>query len=396
MKPDLPSASPLAFHPTILDTPQENRLKLPNGRMVELVSADPEKLEEYCQEKFGRSWPSIRWDAKVDLATRLIAITDRMAPLEALLQKGQPPETLIEAYDDINDALLGAYGDGSLKALMLMGQLSTLGSKFPPLAKPGAGIGNFQAAADMGYIAAYCFLGDHLLKQGRAVEAATAYQQGAQKGCGACLYQLGQLTERGVGGLVQSDRAAFDLYADAINWNYPPAWVAIARLWLRSPRKLPRPEQVVQMLEECVQMECEGAAMVLAEISLCHNRTSYTKRAVMTLYRCAAVEGDIEAQLKLASLLADEGACEMGVEPDYEEASCWYLRVCKSENASPAQAARAHLEIGHLLMEKDKYDQAAHHFSFASCTYLEAVELQHICEKKAANLSRWQQHYADE
>lgn len=339
---------------------------------------------------------NIRCDAEQDLATRLIVIADRIPPLEALLRKGQPPETLVEAYDDIDDALLGAYGDGSLKAVVLMGHLSTIGSKFPPLAKPGAGIGSFQAAADMGYIAAYCFLGDYLLKEGRAVEAATAYQQGAQKGCSACLYQLGQFTERGVGGLAQSDRAAFDLYADAINGNYPPAWVAIARLWLKRSGKLPRPEHVVQMLKECVEMKCEGAAMALAEVSLGHNYSSYTKRAVMTLYRCAAVDDDIEAQLKLASLLADEGAYEIGIEPDFDEASCWYLRICKSENASPAQAAQAHLEIGHLLMEKDKYEQAAHHFSMASPTYLEAAELQHICESKADHLRRWQQHNAGE
>ena len=392
MKPDLPPPSPLDFHPTIFDFPQENRFKLPNGRMVERVSADPQKLEEYCQAKFGKSWPSIRCDAEVDLASRLIAITDRMTALEAFLQKGQPPETLIEAYDDIDDALCAAYGDGSLKALVLMGHLSlTIGGKFPPLQKPGIGIGSIRAAADLGYIAAYCFLGDHLLKDGRADEAVMAYQQGAEKGCSACLYQLGQFTERGVGGIVQSDRAAFDFYLQAAEKNYPPADVALAKLWLCSPQ-LPQPANLEAVLKERVEMRCEGAEMTLAELYLRTSSSSESKRKVLSLYRCAAAYGDAEAQIQLAKLLAGKEPGVLDVQIDTEEAERWYMRVRDSEFVSPALKAHACLELGHLFMKQGIYDAATHHFYGASSTCSEAVELQKICEMKAeAQSQQWQQ-----
>jgi TPR repeat protein len=382
MKPDLPPPSPLAFHPTILDATQENRLKLPNGRMVELVSSDPEKLEEYCQANFGKSWPNIRCDAEVELATRLCEITDRMAPLEALLQKGQPPETLIAAYGDIWDGLEKAYGDGSLKALLLMGHLSlTIGENFPPLAKPGAGLATVQMAIDLGYVAAYCYLGDHFLKEGRAQEATEAYQQGAEKGCRACLYQLGHFAERGVGGVARSDRAAFDLYLQAAEGNYPPADVAMAKLWLQHPHKLLQPENMTAVLRACVEMRCDGAEMVLADAYLRSDSSSETKRRVMSLYRCAAAYGDVDAQMKLARLLAGKDLGVLDVQVDSEEAERWYLCVCGSEYTSPAQAARANFELAQLFMSNGKYIQAAGHFHRASGYVPEAEYQQLKCER---------------
>lgn len=106
------------------------------------------------------------------------------------------------------------------------------------------------------------------------------------------------------------------------------------------------------------------------------------------------VDGDIEAQRKLASLLADEGATEMEVEPDVEEASSWSLRDCASDEVTASQLAQAHLEIGHLLMKGANYDRAAHHFSLASGTYHEAAELQSVCEEQAEKHWRWRQHHS--
>ncbi|PVZ42585.1 tetratricopeptide repeat protein [Pseudomonas sp. CC120222-01a] len=384
MKPDFPPVSPLDFHPIILDSFQENRLKLPNGCMVEQVASDPEKLDEYCLAAFGKSWLRVRCDAEVELSSRLIEITDRMAPLEVLLRKGQPPETLIQAYDDIWEALEKAHSDGSLKALVLMGHLSLrIGSKFPPLANPRAGDEAFLMAADLGYIAAYCSLGDYLLEEGRADEAATMYQQGAQKGCSACLYQLGQFTERGVGGLAQSDSAAFDFYLQAAEQNYPPADVAMATLWLRSPLQPLQPTRLETVLKERVEMRCDGAEMALAGLYLHTNSSNGTKRKVISLYRCAAAYGDVDAQMKLARLLAGNEFGVLDVQVDLREAERWYLRVCGSEYASPGLAAKAKLELAHLYMSQGKFSEAAHHFFGVSKVFPEAAELQAKCERFA-------------
>ncbi|UDU79070.1 hypothetical protein [Pseudomonas sp. HN2-3] len=384
MKPDLPPVSPIAFHPMNTETPLQSRLKLPDGTMVGQVCPDPAKLDDYCQSKFGRSWRSIEWFCLRSLATRIEALRGRLSPLEALIKQGQSAESIDAVTDDIWEALGAAYSDGSTAALILISKFS--------LAKGTGSMEGAIMAADLGNVAAYCFLGDHYLSKEQVEQAAAAYQQGMAKGCSACEYQLGQFAERGVGGQLKSVRAAFDHYAEATMGNYPPAWVAIARLWLSDPGELPRPERLVEKLKECIEMRCEGAATALAEIYLAHDQSSDTKRMVMSLYRGAAVGGDIETQLKLASLLEGEGASEMEIEPDPEEALRWYERVYSSENASPAQAILAHLKLGHLFMGKNQYDPAAHHFSFVSKTYPEAVELRKICKEKGENLRRWRQH----
>lgn len=392
MKPDLPPVSPFKFPPLNLDQPLESRLKLPDGSMVKEGYRDPDCFDIHCQSRFGRNWFSIRAECIEHLEARLGAISVRIKTLETLLKQGQPPESLLTAYDDIYEQLEMVYADGSLGALVMISKLYLVGAQFPPLATPGGGLKAAVMAAEFGYVSVYSFLGDYHLGEGRAYEAAEAYESGAYKGCSVCKYQLAQFAERGVGGQLKSVRAAFDLYAEATMGNYPPAWVAMARLWLRNPGEMPRPEHLVGMLKECVEMRCEGAATALAEIYLAHDHSSDTKRVVMSLYRCAAVGGDIEAQLKLASLLAGEGAREMEIKLDPEEALWWYERVYDSENASPDQAVLAHLKLGHLFMAKDQYDRAAHHFAFASDTYLEAAELHRICEKKGENLRRWRQH----
>lgn len=392
MKPDLPPVSPLKFPPLNLDQPLESRLKLPDGSMVKEGYRDPDCFDIHCQSRFGRSWFAIRAECIEQLEARLGAISVRMKTLETLLKQGQPPGSLLTAYDDIYEQLEMVYADGSLGALVMISKLYLVGAQFPPLATPGGGLKAAVMAAELGYVSVYSFLGDYHLGEGRAYEAAEAYESGAYKGCSVCKYQLAQFAERGVGGQLKSLRAAFDLYAEATMGNYPPAWVAIARLWLSNPGELPRPLHLAEMLKDCVEMRCEGAATVLAEYYLVLDQSSGTKLLVMSLYRCAAVGGDIEAQLKLASLLAGEGAWEMEIKPDRDEAVWWYERVYGSENASPAQVVLAHIKLGYLFMRMDQYDRAAHHLAFASDAHPEAGELLQICEEKWKNLMRWRQH----
>lgn len=391
MKPDLPPVSPVKFPPLNFSQLLESRIRLPDGRMLKEVGGDPASLEGYCQCSFGRSWFDIRAEYVESLDARLGLISARITTLEVLLRQGQPAESLITAYDDICEQLDMAYADGSLEALVMMSKLSLVGGRFPPLGTSGKGVEAAVMAAEFGYVSAYHFLGDYHLGEGRAYEAAGAYQKGSERGCIVCSYQLGQFAERGVGGITKSDRAAFNFYADVYLF-YPPAAVAIGQLCLRNMTEFSRPANLTLTLEIAVEMQCDGAAVVLAECYLLTQRTSYVKRKVMSLYRCAAVGGDIETQLKLASLLADEGAAEMEIEPDLEEAVWWYERVCCSESATPAQAIQARLGLGHLFMGKEQFDRAAHHFSFASDTDLEAAEIQHICEEKAANQRRCQKY----
>lgn len=298
MKPDLPLVSPLSYHPTIFETPLESRLKLPDGCMAGQVSSDLTELDDYCQSKFSKTWSSLRCEALQDLATRMGAINGRISALEVLLRKGQSADTLIEVYDDLYEALAVAYADGSLNALIVIGKLClTIGANFPPLGRSGKGIEAVKMAAELGNVAAYCFLGDYFLKEGRAQEAVTAYQSGVEKGCSACAYQIGQFAERGVGGIFKSGRVAYDHYLRAARDNYPPAQVAMAQLWLKRSEQLPMPANLVEMLKDCIEMRCERAEITLAEFYLCTDSSADEKGKVLSLYRCAAVDGDVEAQL---------------------------------------------------------------------------------------------------
>lgn len=383
MKPDLPPVSPLSYHPTIFETPLESRLKLPDGRMAGQVSSDLAVLDDYCQSQFNKTWSFLRCEALQDLATRVEAINGRISALEDLLRKGQSAETLVEVYDDLYEALAAAYADGSLNALIGIGKLClTIGAPFPPLGSSEKGVEAVKMAAELGNIAAYCFLGDFFLKEGRVQEAAAAYQSGVEEGCSACAYQLGQFAERGVGGVVKNDRAALDYYFRAARDNYPPAQVALARLWLKRSELFPMPANLVEMLKDCIEMRCESAEMTLAGFYLRPDSSPDAKGTVLSLYRCAAVDGDVEAQLKLASLLAGNGTAEVDVQPDAEEAARWYRRICGDDNATLIQQAMAHLELAHLLMKQGKYDKAVLHYFGASHLYPEAVELQNACERR--------------
>ena len=111
-------------------------------------------------------------------------------------------------------------------------------------------------------------------------------------------------------------------------------------------------------------------------------------REVLSLYRCAAAYGDVEAQMKLARLLAGiesavQGALALNLQVDADEAEKWYLRVCGSQYASRAQVARSNFELGQLFIRNGKYAQAAGHFQRA-CNYVpEAVNQQLKCERYA-------------
>lgn len=381
MKLDLPPVSPLAFHPSQFEYPLESRLKLPDGRMVGQVCPDLEELDEYCRANYGDHWWSLRCHALQDLAARLAAISGRIPALHALLRAGQPAETLKDAYDDIHDSLMSAYSDGSLQALLLAGKLSLeVGEHFPPLATAGTGIETIEMSAQLGNAAAYCVLGDYYLCERRVEAALGEYQKGAAVQCSACIYQLGQLAECG---LVSTDsgRSAYDFYLIALEENYPPATVALAKAWVKNPNEHSRPSNLVQALIDCVDMRCERAELTLAEVYTINGRSSEVMKTVLSLIRCAAVYGDVEAQLKLAGFLSGSGAGELNIQEDVEEAERWYLRVCGADGASLDQKAQASCELAHLFMRRGKFNQAAHHFFRASTVYPEAAALQEKCER---------------
>ncbi|WP_409322632.1 hypothetical protein [Pseudomonas putida] len=383
MKPNLPPVSPLEFHPSQFESPLEGRLKLPDGRVVGEVCSDLAYVDEYCHANYGDSWWTLRCHALEDLAARLFAISGRIPALDALLRAGQPVETLSDAYNAIYDSLMSVYADGSLQALLMAGKLSLeVGERFPPLATSGKGVETIEMSAQLGNAAAYCVLGDHYLS-GRRVDAAIReYEKGAALKCSACVYQLGQLAEHG---LISEDsgRSAYDFYLFASAENYPPATVALARLWLKNPNEHSRPPNLVQSLIDCAEMRCERAELTLAEVYVLDGRYAEVMKRVLSLTRCAAVYGEVEAQLKLAAFLSGGAAGELNIQADVEEAERWYLRALEADSASQDQKAQASFELAQLFMKCGKYDQAAHHFLGASSVYPEAAALQDKCERFA-------------
>ncbi|PVZ42586.1 hypothetical protein [Pseudomonas sp. CC120222-01a] len=280
MKPDLPPVSPRKFHPSLIETPVENRLNLPDGRMAEEISTDRQILAEYCQSYYGETWASLRCAALHDLSTRLGAIRERIPVFEELLDKGQPAISLRGVYDEMYQSLLALYAKGSLNALLVIAELQLIGDRFPPLRNSGKEMDALRVAEDEGNIALYAFLGDHLLKEKRVEEAAVVYHRGTEMGCSACHYQLGQLAEWGVGEAPNSAEIAYAHYQQAARMNYPPASVALAKLLLTNTATICQPISLVQNLEYAVELGCEGAAVMLNQILTRLRKTSDTPQSL--------------------------------------------------------------------------------------------------------------------
>lgn len=384
MKQELPPISPSQFHPICLDTTLDNSLKLPDGRRSGEVSTDPVELDVYCQAKFHKSWSALKCDAQIDLVTRLADIDARLPAFEELLRLGHSPATLGGAYREFVESLRELHHDGSLNALILIGKVEiSIGRYFQLQDSEALGIEALLSAINLGSVAALSILGDHFLAQGKVAEAIAVYREGADQECSVCLYQLGRFTEQGVGAITVSEKAAFDLYRKASNYNYPPAAVAMVKLWLRSSEPLPLPDNPISIVRDALDIGCEGAAMVLAELYQCTDGVVDAPRKVASLYRCAAIDGDAAAQLRLASLLAGNELSKISIQQDTKEAIAWYRRILESKDSPPAIEGQARLELAQLLMWQQKYAEAAHHFSLAVEHCPEALKLKNVCELKA-------------
>lgn len=384
MKPDLPQISPTQFHPIFVETTLDNRLKLPDGQRSGEVSTNPFELDVYCQSSFGKSWSIVKCDAQGDLVRRMADMNARLSAFKELLRHGQPAATLDGAYGEFVESLRELHNDGSLNALILIGKIEfSIGCYFQSQDTQSLGVEALRGAINLGSAAAFSILGDNFLVQGRVDEAIAVYREGAGKKCSVCLYQLGRFTEQGIGEFTISEKAAFDLYREASNYNYPPAAVAMVKLWLRSSESLPLPENPISIVRNALNMGCEGAAMVLGELYQCTDSAVDISGKVASLYRCAAIDGDVAVQLRLANHLAGNELSKISIQQDNKEAIAWYRRILESGDSTAAIEGKARLELARLLMWQQKYVEAAHHFSIAAQYYPDVVKLQKICEFKA-------------
>ncbi|WP_348970951.1 hypothetical protein [Pseudomonas atacamensis] len=383
MKPSLPQISPSQFHPFTIDATIDNRLKLPDGMRSGEVSANPLELDVYCQSSFGKSWSTIKNDARRELAKRMVGSTARLSAFKELLRHGQPAATLADAYSEFIESLRELHSDGSLNALIIIGEIEfSIGCYFHSRDPQSLRIEALRGAIDLGSVAALSMLGDHFLVQGRIDEAITAYHEGSGKECYVCLYQLGRFTEQGAGAITISEKAAFDLYRQASNYNYPPAAVAMVNLWLRSSESLPLPGNPISIVKDALDRGCEGAAMVLAELYQCTDGEVDTPVDVVSLYRCAALAGDVAAQLRLANLLAGNELSKISIQQDTKEAIAWYRRILESNDIHEEIEGQIRVELAQLLMWQEKYAEAAYHFSLTVEYYPEALNMKSACELK--------------
>ncbi|MNE32566.1 Sel1 repeat protein [compost metagenome] len=273
--------------------------------------------------------------------------------------------------------------DGSINAQLLIGVAHfSIGRYFSSGQAERKGLEAIREAIRLGSTTGYFLIGDLFLEAGKVDDAIGAYEEGLKQGCSVCCYQLAQLTEKGVGSIVKDVQAAFKLYRRAYHENYPPAAVGMVRLWLRSTDELPLPFEPTVIIEEAQESGCSGASMLLAELHEFGYGARFRPVSAVSLYRCAAIQGDPDAQAKLADMLAGSSLSELPIIQDENEAQEWYLRICESVDNSPKNRAYAHMELGRLLMWKKKYFKAAHHFFNANqLGDIKAAELQRICEQ---------------
>lgn len=387
MNHDFPSPSPTQFRPFQIDTPLYDRLLLPNGRRVGEISTDHEEINEYCLANFNESWHSLRFSALSVLADRLNEIQGRIPPLQALLEAGQPSDTLIPSFGHISEALQALANDGSIEALVILGMFQlSVGHHFMPGRGLSKGRKTIREAIRLGSTCGHVLLGDSYLEAGEAEKAAGAYTEGYNQGCSVCCYQLAKLHEKGAGPIPRDQLLAFKFYRCAHENNYPPAAVAMVRLWLRSAEILPLPCDPTVLAEDAFASGCDGAGTLLAELYEVGDGARSNPLLAVSLYRCAAIQGDPEAQIKLADMLAGISHSDLPVAPDKNEAEQWYLRICGTSGLSSDLSSRAYFEMGKLLMWRRDYEGATHFF-YKACQLgcAEASTLHRVCAGYADN-----------
>jgi TPR repeat protein len=385
MKPELPPISPAQFRPTSYEVPLYDRLKLPNGLRVGEVTKDIARLELYCQSHFSLDWISVKYEAILALSDRVFHVENQLPALEALLAVGQPPDSLRSVFCQILETLDELVSDGSLNAQLLIGMAHfRIGRFFDPEHSESNGAEALHEAIRLGNKNGFFLLGDRYLVTGKVQEAIDTYREGSEQGCSVCSYQLAQLIECGAGSLTENVHAAFTLYRQAYEANFPPAGISMVRLWLRSTEPLPLPGEPTLIVSDLMDMGCKGATMLQAELHEYGAEGRYLPVSAISLYRCAAVQGDPAAQLKLASMLSGSYQGGLPISRDENEAIQWYERVCGLTDCPPSLLRQAHMELGSLLMWKKIYDVAASNFYIAvQLGVPDAVQLQRLCEERA-------------
>ncbi|MNN34620.1 hypothetical protein D3C81_1484300 [compost metagenome] len=141
----------------------------------------------------------------------------------------------------------------------------------------------------------------------------------------------------------------------------------------------------MESLQRSIALGCEGAATVLAQIQVHFGKSPDAQHEALSLCRCAAVAGDVEAQLKLANALVGSDP-DVTTQLDALEAEQWYLRICSAGYVEPRQKAQAQLQLAHLYMGQGKDAQAALYFCDASAMYSEAAKLKKECESRLTHM----------
>ncbi|MHA6234048.1 tetratricopeptide repeat protein [Pseudomonas fluorescens group sp. PF-69] len=360
MKPDIPPVSPSNFDPPSSQPPVWSRLRLPNGQRAGEVVHHEAELDLYCQAHFQESWSSLSltcWERQVEHLTQ---IERRVDAFQVLLEVGQAPSTLKWVFKQMISSLESLVGDGFLAAQLLIGQIHLrVGHYFHSEISEFLGITAIRAAIDQGSTYGFSTLGDYYLTESRFEEAIEAYSKGSEQNCAMCIYQLAQLHAYSVHSLESPPPTVFALYERAFALGFPPAAVGMVRVWLESSESLPLPAHPIEMMKQAVEQGCSGARLVLAELyTLAAGRMQSLHDAV-SMYRCAAIEGDSEAQVALAGMLQNPTLRGLPIQTDTDEAIEWYKKAIVFGAGSPHVLKEAHAELGRLYMWKKWYGAAA-------------------------------------
>uniref|UniRef100_UPI002119A439 tetratricopeptide repeat protein n=1 Tax=Pseudomonas putida TaxID=303 RepID=UPI002119A439 len=241
-----------------------------------------------------------------------------------------------------------------------------------------------QAAINEGCTHGYSVLGDYYLSEGHSEAAVEAYTEGAAHHCARCCYQLAQLHTHGVNLLERNPVIVFSLFERAYTQGFSLAAVGMVRVWLESSEPLPLPACPIEMMREAIEKGCVGAKLVLADLHAGAAGRMQSLREAVSLYRCAAIEGDVDAQMVLAEILQNPALRGLPVEPDIDEAIEWYKKAIETGAGLARILKDAHAELGRLYMWRKRYCGAAAVFERAiSLGATDLIPLLDACKRLA-------------
>ena len=235
-------------------------------------------------------------------------------------------------------------------------------------------------------------------RQGRHADAARMFERAAQDGIAAALTKLGDYRNFGTGGVAQNVERAVALYRQAAQAGDAPGMTTLAIMY-RLGRGVPQDHaRALELLERAARQGYHFAQITLARLAIAPKDIPDDQAAALGLpdprmavdnYGKAALQGNMQAALELASLYADDGR---GVDANPNLHTLWTRRAAEAGHPESLKT----LALMHEMGRGVAYDPARAAQLFVQALETGEVDAASLREAPGLPRRRWDRQTAIE